>query len=173
MMTFIVAALTADGLIDTANGGRSFDWTSEEDKQFYIAAIKRARVVVVGSRSFASMKRFPKDMKYLVYTTRPGEFINPRPNLIDAKPTQLKPRELLTQLETEGYGEVAIAGGTSIYSMFLQAGVVDKIYLSIEPVMFGKGIRLVNERLNVKLHLDDVKKLGDKGTVILEYSVIK
>ena len=169
----IVAAMTADGLIDAAGSSRSFDWTTQADKKYYIDAIKRAGVVVTGSRTFKPMRRFPKGMKYFVYTRKPEELINPRPELIDVQPTQASPQDLIKQIAAEGYSEVIISGGSSVYTMFLQAGVVDKVYLSIEPLMFGKGVRLVDGVLDdVKLKLEDVGKLGDEGTVVLEYLVV-
>lgn len=168
----VVAAMTADGLIDAEGNSRSFDWTTRADKKYYIDAIKRAGVTIVGSKTFGPIKRFPRGMKYFVYTRNPKKLVNPKPHLIEVYPTQDSPRDLLKQIEAEGYSEVIISGGSSIYTMFLQAGVVDKIYLSIEPLMFGKGVRLVDGGFeDVKLKLEDVKKLGDEGTVVLEYSV--
>lgn len=169
----LVAAMTADGLIDAEGNSRSFNWTTEADKHYYIEAIKRAGVAIVGSRTFLPMRRFPKNMKYYVYTSKPEALVNPRPELIEVFPTQLSPEKLLQRLQDEGHEEVILSGGSSVYTLFLQAGLVDKICLSVEPIMFGKGVRLVNANLDLKLRLDQVKKLGEEGTVVLEYSVIK
>lgn len=169
----IVVAMTADGLIDAEGSSRSFDWTTQADKQYYVDAIKRARAVVTGSKTFKPMRRFPKGIKYFVYTSKPAELINPKPELIEVEPTQADPRDLIKQIETEGFDELIISGGSSVYTMFLQAGVVDKVYLSIEPLMFGKGVRLVDGVLsNLKLKLEEVKRLGSEGTVVLEYLVL-
>ena len=56
--------------------------------------------------------------------------------------------------------------------MFITAGVVDKLYLSVEPVLFGQGMTLFNKELDIKLELVDTKKLGEQ-TVLLEYNVLK
>ena len=55
--------------------------------------------------------------------------------------------------------------------MFMQAGVVDKLYLSVEPVLFGQGLTLFNKELSVKLELVSIRKLGEQ-TVLLEYNVL-
>ena len=169
----LVAAMTADGLIDAEGNSRSFIWTTEADKRYYIDTIKRAGVAITGSTTFKPMKRFPKGMKYYVYTSKPEELENPRPELIEVFPTQEKPAALLQRLADAGHTEVILSGGSSIYTLFLQAGLVDTVCLSIEPTMFGKGVRLVNDVLkDIKLKLEKVEKLGDEGTVVLEYSVV-
>ena len=50
----------------------------------------------------------------------------------------------------------------------MQAGVVDKLYLTVEPVLFGEGIKLFNQSLDIKLKLESVKKLSPQ-TLLLEY----
>ncbi|MDP2637258.1 MAG: dihydrofolate reductase family protein, partial [bacterium] len=86
--------------------------------------------------------------------------------------TQAEPEALLQELEQKGYREVAICGGQAIYTMFMEAGVVDKLYLTIEPVLFGQGMTLFNKELDIKLELVDTKKLGEQ-TILLEYNVLK
>lgn len=172
MQVFMVVAITADGLVDSEGNTRSFNWTTEADKRFYIDSIKRAGVVICGSTTFKSMRRFPKGLKYYVYTSKPEEFVNHRPDVIEAFPTQLEPAELLKEIEKQGYEEVSISGGSSIYTMFLKEKLIDKIYISVEPIMFGRGVSLLKEEVDVKLKLLNAEKLGEEGTVLLEYEVI-
>ncbi len=84
--------------------------------------------------------------------------------------TDLSPAQLLKELEQEGYQELAICGGSSIYTMFLKAGLVDTIYLTMEPKLFGQGIKLFNDKLKADLELKTVKNLDEK-VVLLEYQV--
>jgi dihydrofolate reductase len=86
--------------------------------------------------------------------------------------TQEDPRTLVNRLENEGFSEVAIGGGSTIYSMFLNAGVVTDVYLSIEPIMFGQGVTLSNDKVDIKLKLEEVKKLND-NTILNHYKVIR
>jgi len=86
--------------------------------------------------------------------------------------TDEKPDQLIKDLESRGHKEVAICGGATIYTMFMQAKLVSRIYLTIEPVIFGQGIRLFNQAIpEVKLELMKTDKLGEEGTVLLEYKV--
>ena len=52
MEVFIIAAITADGFIARSENDRSFDWTSPEDKQFYLRQIKRADAIIMGSPTY-------------------------------------------------------------------------------------------------------------------------
>ncbi|MFH1584509.1 MAG: dihydrofolate reductase family protein, partial [Patescibacteria group bacterium] len=84
--------------------------------------------------------------------------------------TQKEPRELLSELEKRGYEQVAVIGGSSVYTQFLQAGAVDTLYLTYEPVLLGKGIKLLNEGMELRLKLVSQQKLGE-GRMLLEYNV--
>ena len=110
-----------------------------------------------------------------------GKPLPGRQNIVYAPPgtalegveiTQDDPKTLLAKLEQKGFTEAAICGGATIYTLFMEAGVIDKLYLSIEPVLFGGGIHLFNKELDVKLQLQSTQKLSDQ-TVLLEYNVIK
>jgi dihydrofolate reductase len=172
MHCFLIAAMTADGYIGRSDTDRSFDWTSEADKKFYVEMIKRAGTVVMGSRTFGTFTRYPKGLHFVVYTSRPDEFVNPKPEVITTQATQLDPQALISQLAAEGREEVAICGGSSVYSMFLKSGVVDTLYLSVEPVLFGQGVPLLSEQLNIDLQLKESRRLSEE-TLLLEYRVRK
>ena len=83
--------------------------------------------------------------------------------------TDLKPTDLIQKLEKEGVKDVAICGGSTIYTMFLKSGLVNKIYLTIEPVIFGSGIKLFNEPVEQKFKLIKSEQKGE--AVFLEYEI--
>ena len=89
-----------------------------------------------------------------------------------AEVTQKEPKELISDLESRGFKEVAIIGGSQIYTMFMQSGLVDTLYLTVEPLIFGAGIKLFNAEMDVRLKLESEKKLNN-NSILLEYSVIK
>lgn len=173
MQVTMVVAITADGKVDREGNTRSFDWTTKDDKKFYIESIKRSGVVVCGYTTFKSIRRFPPGLKYYVYTSKPEVFVNHRPDIIEAIPTKQEPVDLLKEIEKQGYDEVSISGGASIYTMFLKEKLIDKIYLSVEPIMFGKGVGLLKDIVDVKLKLLNVSKLGEEGTALLEYKIVR
>jgi dihydrofolate reductase len=88
----------------------------------------------------------------------------------DIETTQEAPSRLLKRLEQEGATAVAICGGASVYDQFLRAGVVDELYLTYVPQLFGSGLSLCVEPLDSKLQLLDTTPLSD-GSVLCHYQV--
>lgn len=160
----IIVAETADGFIAKETNHPAL-WTSKEDKKHFVEITKRAGVVIMGSTTWKTLPKPMKDRLNIVYT-RSGETYE------GAESTSIEPKELIDSLESRGFKEVAICGGSSIYTLFLKAGLVDTIYLTIEPILFGKGISIFNEQLELKLELQGETKT-EAGTIFLEYKVIK
>jgi dihydrofolate reductase len=163
MNVFIIAAISADGLIAKDSDEKSTAWTSKADKKFFSERTKKAGVVVMGRKTFDTIGKPLSERLNIVYSRQPSQ---PSQSL---RFTNKSPVGLIKELEKEGYEEVAICGGASIYTMFMKAGIVNKIYLTVESVMFGMGVRLFNQEIKAKLKLERVKKLSTK-TVLLEYS---
>lgn len=170
MKTFLIAAITADGFIARSPEEFSLDWTSEEDTKFFRART-RGIAVVMGDTSYKilykTMGRGMPNRLNVVYTRAPEEFKGH-----DIMTTGKEPVELLKELEQKGHSEVAIIGGSTIYTLFLKAKVINTIYLTVEPVLFGRGVPLFNEPLDTKLQLKSMEKLNN-NTVLLEYNVVQ
>lgn len=163
---FIIAAQSLDGYISPLSHTNSMMWTSGADKEFFKKKTKEAGVVVMGRTTFETIGKALPDRKTIVYSAS---------NTIDidgVQTTTVSPQHLLHQLEQEGYTEVAICGGSSIYSLFLNAGLVSKLYITLEPIMFGEGIPLFKDIPETKLSLISSTPL-DKNTLLLEYQITK
>src|SRR3989344_4324760 len=165
MKTFIIAVLTADGFIARSADHPSSDWASKEDWDFFQERTAKTKLMIMGWNTYRARKHplAGQDRRRIVYA-EPGTMVP------DAEVTQEAPDVLLQRMEQEGYEEAAIVGGSEIYTMFMEAGLVQKLYLTIEPIVFCSGIRLFTKSLDVRLVLDDMRKLSDK-TVLFEYSV--
>jgi len=163
MRVFLIAALTADGFIGR-DSHHFADWTSKEDKKQFMSLTKEAGVVVMGLNTYNTMGRPLPHRRNLVYGPQP----------IDHEGVEVvteSPADLLKRLESEGHHTVAICGGQTIYDMFLQAGLVSELYLTVEPTMFGTGISLSRSPLAATLKLKEVTKLN-KDTIMLHYEVV-
>ena len=161
---FIIAALTADGFLAKDKNQVSTSWNSSDDKKHFVELTKRAGVVVMGSTTFETFNKPLKDRLNIVYS---------RSKKIEGvEMTDDEPEVLLNKLEERGFSEVAICGGSSIYTKFLKSGVVDTLYLTIEPVLFGKGITLFNDDIEYKLELVS-QTFTPQGTIFKEYKVLK
>jgi dihydrofolate reductase len=162
MQCFIIAALTADGFIAKDEKHSPFNWNSKEDKKRFVELTKKAGVVVMGANTYKTLPGSLKERTNIVYS-RSGTFNG-------AEVTQDSPVKLLGKLKARGFKEVAICGGASIYTMFMKAKVVDRLFLTIEPLVFGSGIRLFTEDMLIHLKLVSTAQT-ESGTLLLEYAV--
>lgn len=166
MKVFIIAALTADGFIGRT-ADHLADWTAPEDKKLFVRLTKEAGAMVFGSHTFATIGRALPGRRNIVLTSKP-EVITAEGVETSAEPAA----ELVRRLHQEGAAGLAVCGGASVYTQFMKAGVVDEIYLTVEPVVFGTGIPLFTEPLEASLRLLANEKLNDH-TILLHYSVTK
>ncbi len=172
MNVFIIAATSIDGFIAEKTDQSSLSWTSKEDRRFFVQRTKQARVMIFGSTTFKTMGRALPGRLNIVYTKNPEQFADftKEYDASELRITQEDPAALMKQLAQEGFTEVAICGGASVYSMFMRAGVVNKLYITLEPVLFGQGVKIFQEGISAKLKLVEQTKLSDQ-TLLLEYNV--
>lgn len=161
MKTFIIAAMTADGFI-AKDPNHPALWTSKDDKKRFVDITKRAGVVVMGLNTYKTLHRPLKERLNIVYS--------PDGPIEGAEVTMKSPADLLKELEERGFKEVAICGGSTIYTMFMKAKLVDKLYLTVEPLFFGTGMKLFNDDLLFRLKLVSAVQ-ADAGTLLVEYDV--
>ena len=159
---FIIAAQTLDGFI-AREANEPATWTSGADKKFFVERTKQAGVVVMGARTFKTIGRALPNRLTIVYShqelTIPGVETTTKP-----------PAELLAELGERGFKEVAIGGGSSIYTLFIKNNLVETVYLTLEPRFFGQGLCLFNEPLDRRLTLVKSQPLDD-DVILLEYRV--
>lgn len=169
MNVFLIAATSADGFIGLDAEHRSLDWRSKADAKFFIERTKQAGVIVMGSTTYKTfrIKRAPPGRRLIVLTSKPGTIEGE-----GVEATSETPEELLARLGSEGVKEVALSGGSTIYKVFLEKGLVNEAYITIEPKLFGAGVNLLNGFVDVDLKLLEVKNLSE-NTILLHYAVNK
>ncbi len=163
MHTILVAAVTANGFIARSTNELA-DWTSKEDKKFFVEETKKAGVMIMGRTTFATIGKALPGRLIVVLTEKPEE-VQVVEGSVETASGDLK--TILESLEQRGYASCVIAGGSNVYSQFLNAGLVNELALTFEPVMFTDGVRLA-EKLERELHLEvkSVEKLGEKGVLV-------
>ena len=80
-----------------------------------------------------------------------------------------QPQEVCKALEARGIKKAALLGGPFTNAQFLRAGLVDEIFLTVEPVTLGRGIRFLNEPLESFWTLAGAKVLNERGAIVLHY----
>lgn len=166
MKVFIIAALTVDGFI-AKQSDHPADWTSREDKKLFVELTKQAGTIVMGSRTFATIGHGLPGRKIFVYTNKT------EPSTIEGvEMTSEPPADLVQRIADKGEPTLGICGGASIYRLFMEAGLVDELYLTIEPKLFGQGISLFDKAFDINLQLIENWKLS-ASTSVMHYQVVK
>nr|AIA10944.1 RibD C-terminal domain protein [uncultured bacterium] len=173
MKITLVDAISINGKI--TKGEHDMSWLSNEDQTEFARLRDQHDVIVLDRKSYESYHPRPQNGKLrLVLTHHPELFID------DTVPGQLEfvvmddVKTLVAQLQERGCKKLLVAGGGSVAADFLEAGVVNEVYVTLEPVLFGQGKTMLAERtLNVHLKLKSVKQLNETGTLFIHYEVSK
>ena len=72
--------------------------------------------------------------------------------------------------EAAGGEDVAIGGGADVLRQYLAAGLVDRFWLNVVPVLLGSGARLLDERVAASgVAFEQVRAVEAPGVAHLEY----
>lgn len=166
--TIMIMAQTVDGKIAKHSEHVTMDWTSAEDKKFFRTETKKHAALIVGKKTFDTFPGPLPNRLNVVLTRTPDTSLNQTGVL---EYTNLEPMTLLAHLATQGIESVVIAGGAVTNKLFLEAGCVDELYLTIEPIIFGHGMCLCDTLPeDINLTLTATETLND-NTVLLKYNI--
>jgi len=184
MNIFLIAAISVDGFIAQSPDQVSTEWTSKEDRTFFAQKTHEAGAMIFGSSTFRTFNKILKGRTNIVYTHDIEKFrqsvafdvieitaeTSSVADMTKLYATKLSPVELVNVLVRCSVAELAVCGGSSVYAQFMNAGAVNQLYLTVEPVAFGRGVPLFADGLDVKLELKNLTKLSDQ-TLLIEYGV--
>lgn len=163
MKVTLVAAVTLDGKIAAVEDQNSLDWTSKEDKRFFVRKTKEAGVLVMGRPTFETIGK-PLPERLNVVMTRDASSFQNQPGVLEY--SSASPKDVIDDLAGRGFEEVIIAGGAQIYSLFVDAGLVTDYFLTVEPILFGQGVPLVQGIPVTRLKLVSSEKLGEHAMLL-------
>jgi dihydrofolate reductase len=72
-----------------------------------------------------------------------------------------------------GDKDVAIMGGANIAHQFVELGLVDEISIHLVPVLFGSGIRLIEDLGGEHVRLETTEVIETKEAIHLRFRVVK
>jgi dihydrofolate reductase len=163
MKLILIMAMTADGKIGR-NSAHFPDWTCREDKRMFKQISQQAGVVIMGSKTFDTIGKALPGRLNVVLTRRPEHYTGTQNLLFWSQ----SPRALLNELTSKGYSTAVLAGGGTINSLFVREELIDELLLTIAPKLFGQGLSLFSEPLDLDLALQHVRCLENE-TVLLTY----
>ena len=176
MKVTMVMLSSVDGKIIKGKNSNIYTWTSSEDQKYFFSLIKKHNLIVMGRETYETSRpviKLEKGKLRIVLTRSPKKYSN-QTIKGQLEFTDESPEKLLKRLSTLGYKNILLVGGGIINGLFLKQNLVDELFLTIEPMIFGIGKNIVEgQLLNTKLQLISIKKLNKTGTLLLKYKVNK
>lgn len=175
MKVILIAVSSLNGKITRGDDPDIYSWTSKEDSIFFFSQIAKNNLIVMGSKTYEQAKNIiehKKNKLRVVLARDPTKYLTQTIKGI-LEFTNESPLSLVKRLEDKGYKKMLVVGGGTINNLFLKSKLVNEIYLTIEPKIFGIGKNLISEEnFDISLKLFSIKKLNNKGTLSFKYKVL-
>ena len=176
MKIIMVIVSSLNGKLTKGDDSNIYTWTSKEDQEYFFSLLEKNRALIMGSKTYNAVKKrilLRKNLLRIILTKEPKKYAH------ETITGQLEfsdhsPHILVKTLETRGYKKILIVGGAKVNTSFLKAQLVDELYLTLEPRIFGKGNNIFQEgEFENRVQLRSVRKLNKRGTILLKYKFIK
>jgi len=164
MRRVLIAAMTVNGMIAHNESELSTQWTSREDTAFFKKMTKEIGTLIMGRKTFETFNKGLPGRFIYVLTSHPDQI----QDMKGVKATGLSPSKLAEKL-TERDKSYCVCGGKSVFEQFVDQGLIDELFLTIEPFLFTNGVPFI-EKLSTdsKLSLDWSKQLNEH-TILFKY----
>ena len=141
-------------------------WTSREDWEFFQKSLSRIEAVVVGRNTYQSVAERLRKRNSFVLSSR-QKTLTRRGTVTFVNPAKVHLPKLL-----ERYKSVAVLGGGTVYQFMLDKKLLDEIFVTVEPLIFGHGKEMfIGGTLATRVSLLSVKRLNRTGTLLLHYQI--
>lgn len=173
MRVVLIAVQSLDGFI-TRHDRPGAGFASAADQAHFRATLPEFDCAVMGRVTYetahAGAPALAQPVRRRVVLTR-----TPGRHAASAVPGALEftaagPAEIVAQLRSDGCRACALLGGGQVHRLFLAAGLVDEVWLTVEPRLFGGGTPLLAGPVDVALELRS-HALLDVNTLLLKYAV--
>lgn len=174
MKTILIFVASLDGKVTRWGDPFVRKWSSKEDQEYFRMIWKDSRLIVMGSSTYNAHRIKPSvSHHFIVMTSEPAKYKElevPGQLEFSAK----SPAQLSVKLDEQGYKNMLLVGGPHIATSFLKEQLVDELWLTIEPRLFGTGGNFViEEEIDIDLALLNCEKVNERGTLITKYAVMK
>jgi riboflavin biosynthesis pyrimidine reductase len=79
--------------------------------------------------------------------------------------------EICGELQARGRKRCAVLGGTGVYTACIRRGLMQELWVTLEPLGFGSGKRIFEGQVAFQFHLQSVEYLSE-DTLLLKYQVL-
>jgi dihydrofolate reductase len=163
-------AMSLDGFIAGPNG--EYDWIVMDPDIDFAEMMGQFDTFLIGRKTFEAMRRMGSDTKptpgiqNIVFsrTLKPNDY----PHVTVSADAE----SVLTDLRTKPGKDIALFGGGELFRSLLTAGLVDRVGVSLIPVLLGGGIPLLpSPAVRATLKLRKHRIYEKTGIVGLEYDI--
>ena len=174
MKTVLIFVSTLDGKVTKWGDPHVRSWSSQEDQDYFKTTWDNNRLIIMGSNTFDVEPIKPTSNHLLVILTgQPSKYksyeIAGQLEFRNESPVHLAKR-----LENEGHEHMLVVGGAHVATSFLKDQLVDELWLTIEPRIFGVGGNFaIEDQLDINLQLISSETVNKEGTLITKYRVMK
>ena len=170
MRVIMVAAVSKDGYIADENGDVT-KWTSPEDKTFFQKIKSEHPLYVMGSKTYDAIpKPLVGESTRVVLTSRKEQYKNEATEKVVFEHTS--PHEFIKKF-SKNFDSCLLLGGAKLYTDFLEAKLVDEVFLTVEPVNLGAGTSLLENGINFYAYpftLESDDSINAIGTTLKHYT---
>jgi dihydrofolate reductase len=143
------------------------NWTSSEDWKFFQKSLSKMDAVIAGTNTYKVVGTRLNKRNTIILTSKVSKvkifgsvaFLNPKKD------------SLKKFIKHKKYKSVGIVGGSHVYNFCLESKMLDELFVTVEPYVFGSGVPMFSgtKFKKHKFILESVKKLNKKGTILLRY----
>ncbi len=172
MKVILVVATSQDGFITRDDDPNPSSWTSAEDQKLYKEIKSKHKLLVFGKNTHDAQKKSP-DPAHLtvILTNQPEKYADQAvPDVLEF--AKLTPQEFVNKYQNE-FESCLVLGGSYVYTSFLESGLINEIFMTVEPQIHTTGIPFIvgGRKLGeiVELPKPEITKLNDTGTILKHY----
>ena len=174
MKTVLIFVSTIDGKVTKWGDPHVKSWSSQEDQDYFKSIWDNNRLIIMGSNTFNVEPIKPTSNHLFVIMTRQPSKYKSYAVLGQLEFRNESPVHLAKRLENEGHEHMLVVGGAHIATSFLKERLVDELWLTIEPRIFGVGGNFaIEDKLDINLQLISSETVNKEGTLITKYKVMK
>lgn len=171
LKTTLLVAQSIDGFI-TQHDSEGTSFCSDADFEFFIESLALFDCMIMGRATYELNRQTIQNAKAKkrlrkIATRTPEKWTS------DTVPHSIEfsdncPKTLLAELDERGYSRCAILGGTDIYTDYLKENLIDELWVTLEPHVFGTGKPLASTPIDLSFKLQSVEHLSS-DTIVLKY----
>ena len=174
MKTILIFVSTLDGKVTKWGEPHVKLWSSHQDQDYYKKIWNESRLIVMGSNTFNAEPFNPSsNHQLIVMTGHPDKYKSLKiPGRLNLQTNRLL--ELTARFKDKGYEQMLVVGGPHVATSFLKEQLIDELWLTFEPKIFGTGGNFATDvKLDINLRLIHFEKVNEQGTLITKYAVLK